>query len=117
MNARLFLPVMCTVMLLAACASPNGSMSRPDLLGDPAPVAAAMRTIVIAPGTKSVSVTGGETVQFVIGEKSFGWNFDVVSYVFPFDLNQIAPSNMLDHKVLVYIAPNPLYIGHAGRSM
>jgi len=73
-----------------------------------------MRTIVIAPGTKYVNVTGGETVQFVMGDKSFGWSFDVVSYVFPFDLNQITPSNMLDHKVLVYIAPNPLYISHGG---
>jgi len=42
-------------------------------LGDPAPAAAANRTIVITPATKYVNVEGGQTVKFVVGGKTFTW--------------------------------------------
>jgi hypothetical protein len=99
-----------------------GSTSRLDLLGDPAPVSAATRTIVIAPDTRYVNVIGGETVKFVVGDKSFAWTFDGA---YPsFDLNQTVAAGTLDHKVTAYVAPNPLYIndrehmgGHGGGHM
>ncbi|MFC3107628.1 CzcE family metal-binding protein [Undibacterium arcticum] len=111
MNQKLLLPSIFTVMLSAACVSPIDTRPRLDLLGDPAPVSAATRTIVIAPNAKYVNVTGGETVKFVVGDKSFAWYFDGPEDVSSFDLNRIAPSGVLDHAVIAYVAPNPLYMG------
>ncbi|GAB3549466.1 hypothetical protein GCM10027343_31270 [Noviherbaspirillum agri] len=84
------------------------------LLGDPAPPASASTTIVIEPGTRWVNVTGGDIVNFVVGGKSFAWAFNVAKGVSSFELNRVAPPNMLDHRVDVYVAPDPRYIGGGG---
>ena len=83
-----------------------------DLLGDPASVSAAQRTIVITPETKYVNVTGGEVVKFVVGEQSFAWHFDVAMTVSAFELNQVAPTGLLAQKVVTYITPDPMYRNH-----
>ena len=114
MQARwILLPFFIFTMALSACA-PFDYRTRVDLLGDPAPVSAATRTIVISPTTKYVNVTGGETVRFVAGDKSFAWNFDGEEYAPAFELNLTAPPGVLDHKVMAYVAPNPLYMGDGG---
>jgi hypothetical protein len=113
MNQKLFLAVVFTVVLSAACALID-SPPRPDLLGDPAPVSAATRTIVIAPDTRYVNVTGGEIVSFVVGDKAFAWSFNGTRYVAPFDLSVTAPPGVLDHKVMAYVAPDPRYFGGGG---
>jgi hypothetical protein len=107
MNAKLLIPTIATAALCAACSLPP----RIDLMGDPAVVTAATRTIVIAPDTTYVNVTGGEIIKFVVGDKSFAWNFDGADYLDKFDLNQTAPPGMLDHSVIAYVAANPLYSG------
>jgi hypothetical protein len=107
MNAELLIPTIVAVTLCAACST----APRTDLLGDPAVVTAATRTIVIAPDTTYVNVTGGEIIKFVVGDKSFAWNFDAADYVENVDLNQTAPPGVLDHRVIAYVAPNPLYSG------
>lgn len=114
MKPRLLFPILFTTLLSAACVSPPGATPRLDLLGSAAPVSAAARTIVIKPDTRYVNVTGGETIRFVAGEKSFAWHFDGALQVTSFALNQVAPSGLLEHKVTVYIAPNPLYTGGDG---
>ena len=111
MNLKLFFATLFSVMICTACVSPISS--RLDLLGDPAPVSAATRTIVIAPNTKYVNVTGGDIIKFVVGDKSFAWNFD--GRYSAFELNLTAPRGMLDHKVIAYVAPNPLYIDDGSR--
>ncbi len=116
MNAKFKLLVPVIVTLTTACTSPLGSPPSRELLGDPAPVSAATRTIVITPNTKYVNVTGGETVKFVVGDKSFAWNFDASQYFAPVDLRRIAPPNTLDHPVTAYLEPNPLYRGGGDRS-
>jgi hypothetical protein len=64
------------------------------------------RTIVIDGTTKWINVTEGETIRFVVGEKSFAWIFD--SYDQGKDLKQIAPKGMLsDRSVKVYVAADP----------
>ena len=108
MNPKQLIAVV--AMLTASASAFAGSLPRIDLLGDPIPVSAAARTIVITPDTKYVNVTGGETVRFVVGDKSFAWNFDGSIVVSSFDLNRTAPASMLDHKVTAYITPNPLYV-------
>ena len=85
-----------------------------EFLGEAAAPPAATRTIVIGPHTRWVNVTGGDIVKFVVGEKTFAWNFDVAEGVSSFDLNRVAPPGTLDHTVVAYVAPNPLYFGDGG---
>lgn len=109
---QLFNAVLIAAMLCACATRP---MERPiGLLGDPAPTASATKTIVIEPGTKWVNVTGGDIVNFVVGEKSFAWAFNVARGVSSFELNRVAPPNMLDHRVDAYVAPDPRYLGGDG---
>jgi len=110
MNRKLLYSLAVTTVLLAACASTD-SPPRPDLWGAPAPISIATRKIMITPDTRYANVTGGEVIAFVTGEKAFAWSFIATRYVAPFDLNIIAPPGSLDHKVMVYVAPDPRYMG------
>lgn len=85
--------------------------TRLDLLGDPAPAAAAVRTIVITPDTRWVNVEGGEIINFIVGDKSFAWNFYVGFTVSSFDLNLVAPPGLLQRPVIAYVSPDPRYRG------
>jgi hypothetical protein len=68
--------------------------------------------IVISDTTRYVNVTGGETVRFVAGEHSFTWSFQTGgTRVAPFDLERIAPKGFLNHRVVTYVAEDPLYMG------
>ena len=107
MNAKQLIAVV--AVLTASASAFSQPLTRLDLLGDAAPVSAATRTVVITPATKYVNVTGGETVNFVVGDKSFAWNFDGPG-LSAFNLERTAPANLIDHKVVVYVAPNPLYM-------
>jgi hypothetical protein len=72
--------------------------------------AAADQVIVLTDATRWVNVTGGSTVRFVAGDKSFTWCFQNGSaQVVPFDLEQIAPQGFLNHRVMTYVSDNPLY--------
>jgi hypothetical protein len=113
MKQKLLFSLVFTAMVSAACA-PLEVPPRPDLWGDPAPVSAATRTIVITPDTRYVNVTGGEIVTFVVGDKAFAWSFNGTRYVAPFDLSMTAPPGVLDHAVIAYVAPDPRYLGGGG---
>lgn len=110
MKINPFLPSILTALLATACAT---SPTPLNLLGDPAPPSAATRTIVITPSTRYVNVTGGETIAFLVGDKAFGWSFNGIQNTPAFDLSRAAPAGVLDHKVLAYVAPNPLYMDDA----
>lgn len=101
-------------LLLSACAYQSPEWPN-EFLGNPAPPAAATKTIVIQSNTKWVNVTGGDTVKFIAGDKTFAWAFNVASNVRSFDLNRVAPPGMLDHRIVAYIAPDPRYIGGDGK--
>src|ERR1700674_2928854 len=85
-------------------------------IGEVVPLSGAMRTIPIDAKTKYVNVTAHETVKFVANGNAFATNFSgssATTFAFVpsvFDLNQLAPAGVLDHKVTVYVAPDPLYI-------
>jgi hypothetical protein len=96
-------------VLPAEAADLNPSAKLVKLMGDPATPESAERTITINSETKYINVVGGETVKFVVGDKTFAWHFD--GPFSSFKLNQVAPEGMLDHVVTVYASPNPLYIG------
>lgn len=83
-----------------------------SLLGSAAPASAAERTITINADTRYVNVTGGSTVRFIVGGQSFTWNFQTGgSHTAPFDLARLAPAGALNHKVVVYVSDDPLYLG------
>ena len=77
-------------------------------MGEVVPLSGAMRTIPIDAKTKYVNVTAHETVRFVANGNAFAINF--AGGLSVFDLAQLAPAGVLDHKVTVYVAPDPLYI-------
>lgn len=72
------------------------------------PPASASRTIVIGPATRWVNVTEHENVAFESHGERFAARF--MRSDAPFDLNEIAPAGALDHEVIVYVAPDPLYL-------
>ena len=85
-------------------------------MGQVVPLSAAMRTIPIDAKTKYVNVTAHETVKFVADGKAFAITVSAspaTTFAFVpsvFDLNQLAPAGVLNHRVTVYVAPDPLYI-------
>jgi hypothetical protein len=98
------------VNLSASAVMPGSPMS------DVVPLSAATRTIPINAKTKYVNVTAHETVKFVANGSAFAIKFNgssATTFAFvpsAFDLDQLAPTGVLDHKVTAYVAPDPLYI-------
>ena len=96
--------------LSASASTPSSPM------GQFVPLSGAMRTIPVDAKTKYVNVTAHETVEFVVNGNTFAINFSgssATTFAFApsvFDLAQLAPAGVLDHKVTVYVAPDPLYI-------
>ncbi len=101
-------------LLLSGAAATVSQAAEPDvkLLGDAvSPTAATEHVVVIQPGTKYVNVTSGDVVKFVVGNQTFAWDFDNGGESTVFDLERIAPAGTLDHKVMVYVARDPTYLG------
>jgi hypothetical protein len=115
MRTRRLLPL----FLAAATASASTAASactveQPlDFLGIAAPVQSpADEVIVISDTTRYVNVTGGETVRFVVGGHAFTWSFQTGgTRLAPFDLARITPKGLLNHRVVAYVADDPLYVG------
>jgi hypothetical protein len=106
MKPRLLFLTVLPLALLAGC----GSVApRADLLGDSAPASAAMRSVAVTPNTRWVNITSGETVNFLVDDKSFAWNFNVAPTVSSFALNQMASPGLLRREVRVYVGPDPRY--------
>ncbi|GAC1425235.1 MAG: hypothetical protein NVSMB6_25940 [Burkholderiaceae bacterium] len=97
--------------MLSACSTMDQSNVSVNLLGDPAPLTAATRTVVIEPGTTRTSVIGGEVIRFMVDGRAFAWSFDGPINVTRVDLRRVAPAGMLNQDVVVYVAPNPMYSG------
>lgn len=97
---------------LSACATPTSVV---ELYGQPAPVTAAERTIVITPATRYVNVEGGQIVKFVLPDKEFAWNFNTAQTVASFSLNDVAPPGVLTQPVRAYVSPDPKYRGGGDR--
>lgn len=107
--------ILFAAMLPSGCTSTTGKNPRVDLLGDPATPSVATRTVVVGDDMQYVNVTGGETIKFVVGDKAFAWNFDSTQDLAPFNLKLIAPPGVaINHDVIVYVAPNPLYARPGG---
>jgi len=90
-----------------AAAAPQTDSFRGAAVSDQA---AADQVIVLTDATRYVNVTGGSTVRFVVGDRSFTWSFqNGTAHVVPFDLEEIAPKGLLNHRITTYVSDNPLY--------
>lgn len=67
------------------------------------------RSVSITDATPFVNVTGGESVKFVAGDKTFTWRFDGKAGAVK--LSEIAPNGFGGKDVTIYVAPNPMYSG------
>jgi len=111
MKNKLLLPLITAMTLAAASTAAMAGAGQSDFRGNAAPAQAAVdQVVVITDATRHVNVTGGSTVRFVVGDRSFNWSFQNGSaHVLPFDLQQIAPQGLLTHGVTAYVSDNPLY--------
>jgi hypothetical protein len=103
--------VLAVATFMLSAPSAIAQTTRTELLGNPAPSNAATRTIVITPATKWVNVEGGEIINFIVGDKSFGWDFYVGFTVSSFDLQLVAPPGILNRRIMAYVSPDPRYSG------
>ncbi|HEY4075028.1 MAG TPA: CzcE family metal-binding protein [Herbaspirillum sp.] len=104
MSSKFVLTAAMLLVASLAVASP-----RIELLGTPAPSAAAVRTVVIADNTKYVNVKSGEVVRFMVNGTAFTWNFNGPQDISSGHLSRVAPDGFLNHNVNVYVAPSPWY--------
>jgi uncharacterized cupredoxin-like copper-binding protein len=109
---KLLAPTLAALALSAFSLAATATVTEADVLGHPAQLAAAQRTIVINAKTKWVNVKHGETVRFVAGGQEFTWDFDGMSS--SFELNRVAPAGALGRKVTAYISPNDQDISSNG---
>lgn len=95
-------------MVLCLCIATTSAVARegkPSLAPSITSPEAADKTVVIKDTTKHVNVYEDETVLFIVGSKQFAVRFDGHSYFY--DLATIAPAGSLNHKVRIYVGPNP----------
>jgi hypothetical protein len=111
-NMKTKLLSLVTAMTLAAASTAAlAGAQQTDFRGTAVPAQAVVdQVIVVTDATRHVNITGGSTVRFVVGGRSFNWCFQNGSaQVLPFDLQQIAPQGVLTHSVTAYVSDNPLY--------
>jgi hypothetical protein len=114
MKTRRLLPLLLAATATASNAASACTVEQPlGFLGNAVPVQSpADETIVISDTTRYVNLTGGETVRFVVGGQAFTWRFQTGgTHLIPFDLSRIAPKGLLNHRVVAYVADDPLYLG------
>lgn len=100
-----------TLISATAALSSCAADSRGELSGNTVASSTATRTIAIEPGTAYVNVDRGDVVRFVVGDKTFTWNFTGPGTISEISLNDVAPVGVLDHPVKVYIKRIPIYDG------
>lgn len=101
----------CAAVILSACATTDqmGALPPVSLLGQQVDDAGATQVVVIHPDTKWTNIESGQIVRFVVGAKTFTWSFTNSQTIASFDLNRVTPPGFLDHRVTVYLTPDPKY--------
>lgn len=93
---------------VSAC-STWGRLPPVSLLGQQVDDAAATQVVVIRPETRWTNIESGQIVRFIVGSKTFTWAFTNSQEITSFDLNRVTPPGLLDHRVTVYLTPDPKY--------
>lgn len=99
---KLLVPAVVSIALSVASLSAFAKTNA-DYYGEATNPAAAARTIVVGPDTRSVNVTRGDIVKFVANGEEFAWHFD--GRLPSFNLKQIAPQGAIAEDLSVYITP------------
>jgi len=105
MNRKIAVASVAIFLCLSGGAFAAGKGPKPSLAPTVIAPEDADKVIMIKDKTKGVNVFENESVLFKIGDKQFAVRFDGTSHLF--DLRQFAPAGTLDHKVTVYVAPDP----------
>jgi hypothetical protein len=95
-------------LILSACATQE-SLPPVSLLGQQVEDTAATQSIRIGPDTRWANIESGQIVRFVIGPRTFTWAFNNSQEISSFDLNRVTPPGLLDHRVTIYLTPDPKY--------
>ena len=113
-KAILTLSLVCSTVFLVSSAqaahmgaAPTGTSAD---YGAAVAVQGADKQITVSPETQWVNVNNGETVQFLVGGKTFAWHFDTYQTSPVLNLSAIAPPDLNVGKVKVFVAPDPLYM-------
>jgi hypothetical protein len=115
MKPKLVIPIV-IAMTLGFVNFSASALAPSSPVAEVVPQLGAMRTVRIDAKTRYVNVTANETVKFEADGKAFAITFNgspATTFAFVpsvFDLNQLAPAGALNHKVMVYVAPDPLHI-------
>lgn len=101
----------CTTIILSACAIGGqwGELPPVSLLGQQVDDTAATQVVIIHPNTRWANIESGQIVRFIIGTKTFTWAFNNSQTIASFDLNRVTPPGLLDHRVTVFLTPDPKY--------
>ena len=97
----------------------KATKSRPDPtadLGHPGDPDTVSRIVHLGPSSTFANVDYGQNVEFIAKgqdgkRQSFAWRFNVWPNTDMMYLNQVAPAGFIDHKVRIYIGPDPQYFG------
>lgn len=73
--------------------------------------AAPERTIIVAPSTKYINVTNGETVRITAGAQNFNWSVNTGPNVQTVELKEIAPPQFQVNGIRVYVSRGRGYFG------
>jgi hypothetical protein len=84
-------------------ASTGFASTQSEYYGEQAPGWPVARTIVLSDTTRYLNVTRWEVVRLVHGDAEITWKFDGLNTVF--NLQDIVPTNISSHRIIVYIAP------------
>jgi len=74
------------------------------------------RIVHLGPKATYANVDYDQSVEFVATsqdgkQQSFAWRFNVWPNTNQIDLNQVAPAGFIDHRVRIYIGPDPQRFG------
>jgi hypothetical protein len=88
----------------------------PSVYGTSAQPDSVDRVVRLEPGLRWLDVEYGESVKFIRtgagdSERSFSWRFDVSPTRTYVDLRDVAPADLLDHDVRVFVAADSRYAG------
>jgi len=92
--------------IVSACAPLTPAKSA-AILGSPAPVSTASRTITLAPGMKCVNVNSGETLAFKAGSRTVAWTFLQSSHGTSSQMRTIFPDVPEASGIKVYVSVHP----------
>ncbi|WP_454728006.1 MULTISPECIES: CzcE family metal-binding protein [Cupriavidus] len=108
-NQALLIAVVLSVLGLALACAPLTPTKSAAVLGSPAPVSTASRTITLAPGMTCVNVNAGETVAFKAGSRTAAWTFLQSSHGTSSQMRTILPDVPEASGIRVYVSVHPSF--------